>query len=88
IEASEERVFELNCDSHPVGVDRCSTSHTCSIRPVWMLLQRKIDDVLAGVPLSDLLEMESEVTRRVGRLDAPSEPAPVPNSRHLPVLVA
>lgn len=77
IEASEETVFELNCDTHPVGAERCSTSHACSIRPVWMLLQRKIDDVLAGVALSDLLEIESEVQRRVGFS---------PTARSLPVL--
>jgi Rrf2 family protein len=89
IEASEETTFHLNCESHPVGEDRCSSSHTCSIRPVWMLLQRRIDEVLEGVRLSDLLEVESDVQTRVG-LSAPSsrdntQPA---NARSLPVLSA
>ena len=48
IEASETTTFDLHCVSHPVGEERCSSSHNCSIRPVWMLLQQKIDDVLAG----------------------------------------
>ena len=81
IEASETTTFDLHCESHPVGEERCSTSHSCSIRPVWMLLQRKIDDVLSGVHLSDLLNGESEVRTRVG-LTAPA----APDSRSLPVL--
>jgi Rrf2 family protein len=66
IEASEMTTFDLHCVSHPVEEQRCSSSHNCSIRPVWMLLQRKIDDVLEGVHLSDLLAEESEVRTRVG----------------------
>jgi Rrf2 family protein len=81
IEASETTTFDLHCQSHPVGEERCSTSHSCSIRPVWMLLQRKIDDVLSSVHLSDLLGGENEVKTRVGL----AEPQP-PDRRALPVL--
>jgi Rrf2 family protein len=66
IEASEMTTFDLHCVTHPVEEERCSSSHNCSIRPVWMLLQRKIDDVLQGVRLSDLLHEEDEVRTRVG----------------------
>ena len=66
IEASETTTFDLHCVSHPVGEERCSTSRNCSIRPVWMLLQQKIDGVLEGVRLADLLANESEVRMRVG----------------------
>jgi Rrf2 family protein len=66
IEASESTTFELHCVSHPVEEARCSSSHNCSIRPVWMLLQKKIDAVLEGVHLSDLLAEESVVRTRVG----------------------
>src|SRR5205823_11975761 len=79
IEASEATTFDLHCVTHPVGEERCSSSHACSIRPVWMLLQQRIDDVLDAVHLSDLLETESVVRARVGLTDAPSE-------RRLPVL--
>jgi hypothetical protein len=48
-----------------------------------MLLQQKIDDVLEGVHLSDLLAEESEVRTRVG-LVAVEEPAP--DARALPIL--
>jgi Rrf2 family protein len=82
IAASETTTFDLHCVSHPVGEERCSSSHNCSIRPVWMLLQRKIDDVLDGVRLTDLLSEESEVRIRVGLSDS-AEPA---DSRALPVL--
>jgi Rrf2 family protein len=82
IEASETMTFDLHCVSHPVGEERCSSSHNCSIRPVWMLLQRKIDDVLGGVCLADLLEEESEVRSRVGLPPAVVES----DARALPVL--
>jgi Rrf2 family protein len=75
INASELTTFDLHCVSHPVGEERCSAAHNCSIRPVWMLLQRKIDDVLEGVRLSDLLHDEHVVRGRVG-LDEPSGPVP------------
>ena len=66
IHASELETFDLHCVSHPVEEDRCSSSHNCSIRPVWVMLQRKIDDVLQGVRLSDLMHDEAVVRERVG----------------------
>ena len=83
IEASETTTFDLHCVSHPIGEERCSSSHNCSIRPVWMLLQRRIDDVLEGVRLSDLLHEEGEVRARVGL--APAAVA-VGEGRSLPIL--
>ena len=83
IEASETTTFDLHCVSHPVGEERCSSSQTCSIRPVWLLLQQKIDDVLAGVRLSDLLAGEGEVRSRVGLVSVPEHMA---DPRALPVL--
>ncbi len=66
INASELATFDLHCVSHPVDEERCSASHECSIRPVWLLLQSKIDDVLESVRLSDLLHEEPVVRQRVG----------------------
>lgn len=66
IHASELETFDLHCVSHPVGEDRCSAAHNCSIRPVWLMLQRKIDDVLDSVVLADLLHDEPTVRERVG----------------------
>ena len=66
IHASELETFDLHCVSHPVESDRCSASHNCSIRPVWVLLQTKIDDVLESVCLADLLHDEPQVRERVG----------------------
>lgn len=80
IAASELQTFDLHCLTHPVEEERCSASHACSIRPVWMLLQQKIDAVLEGVRLSDLLHEENEVRERVG-LDASVAPV-----RGLPIL--
>lgn len=65
IHASELETFDLHCLSHPVEEDRCSASHSCSIRPVWVMLQQKIDDVLQGVTLADLLHDEPTVRERV-----------------------
>jgi Rrf2 family protein len=88
IAASEITTFDLNCVSHPVGEERCSGSLACSIRPVWQMLQQKIDDVLEGIRLSDLLLEEGEVRALVG---LPKHHTPelvaVQASRHaLPVL--
>lgn len=66
ISAAEHSTFEVHCSSHPVEEERCSSAHNCSIRPVWMLLQQRIDDVLGSVRLSDLLLQESDVRERVG----------------------
>ncbi len=66
IAASEHSTFEVHCTSHPVEEERCASSHNCSIRPVWMLLQRRIDDVLESVRLSDLLMQEGQVRERIG----------------------
>ena len=66
IAASELATFDLHCVSHPVDEARCAASHECSIRPVWVLLQQKIDDVLESVHLSDLLHDEPTVRQRVG----------------------
>ena len=66
IAASELSTFDLHCVSHPVGEERCSDAGNCSIRPVWMLLQQRIDEVLESVNLGDLLADEPEVRQRVG----------------------
>jgi Rrf2 family protein len=66
IAASELATFELHCTSNPVAEERCSDAHNCSIRPVWQLLQQRIDDVLEGVRLADLLDDEMVVRARVG----------------------
>jgi Rrf2 family protein len=81
IAASELQTFDLHCVTHPVEEERCSASHNCSIRPVWMLLQQKIDSVLEGVRLSDLLHEESVVRERVGLAPDPDD-----RPRGLPIL--
>ena len=66
IAASELGTFDLHCVSHPVGEERCAESQSCSIRPVWVMLQQKIDAVLDSVRLGDLLVDERTVRQRVG----------------------
>lgn len=83
IEASETTTFDLHCVSHPIGEERCGSSHNCSIRPVWMLLQRRIEDVLEGVRLSDLLVEEGQVRARMGLTATTASNA---DSRVLPVV--
>lgn len=65
IAASELTTFDLHCVSHPVDEIRCADSTHCSIRPVWMMLQERIDSVLESVRLSDLLEDEPHVRETV-----------------------
>lgn len=94
IAASELATFDLHCVSHPVEEARCAASGDCSIRPVWLLLQQRIDDVLEGVHLADLLAEESVVRGRIGlTVVAPAVPELVPAEREggrqpLPVLQA
>ncbi len=75
IKASELSTFDLHCVSHPVDSERCSEASECSIRPVWLLLQQRIDEVLESVRLSDLIAQESAVRERVG-LTMAAPPAP------------
>lgn len=82
IAASELQTFELHCVAHPVSDERCGDAAQCSIRPVWQMLQRRIDDVLASVSLADLLKPEPLVRQQVGL-----EAAPLPAGA-LPVLQA
>lgn len=74
IAGSELATFELHCVSNPVAEERCASSQDCSIRPVWVLLQQKIDDVLESVSLADLLHGEKEVRKIVGLGRSPGEP--------------
>lgn len=66
IAASELGTFDLHRVTHPITEERCGDSQNCSIRPVWMMLQRRIDDALESVRLSDLLHDEPAVRKRVG----------------------
>ncbi|MCE2802082.1 MAG: Rrf2 family transcriptional regulator [Gemmatimonadota bacterium] len=66
IAAAELVTFDLHCETHPLDAERCSQACDCSIRPVWVMLQKRIDEVLEGVRLSDLLAAEPQVRERVG----------------------
>lgn len=83
VTASELQTFDMHCTSNPLDEVRCADSTSCSIRPVWALLQSKIDEVLQGIRLADLLANEETVRVRV-KLDAPPELA----RRMLPVVSA
>ncbi len=85
IQASELTTFDLHCISHPVDSTRCAEAENCSIRPVWQLLQLRIDEVLEGVKLSDLLTDEAMVRERVG-LPPHSPGADQPAEGALPIL--
>ena len=54
--ASEHQTFEINCSTHPVDAERCSPGSACSIRPVWHALQARVDELLRGITLADLLK--------------------------------
>jgi Rrf2 family protein len=64
--ASEHQTFEVNCDRHPVDSERCDPGGACSIRPVWQALQRRVDDLLAGISVADLMKEEAQVQELVG----------------------
>lgn len=63
--ASEHQTFEMNCEQHKVDDERCNPDSSCSIRPVWQALQRRVDDLLSSVTLADLLKEEPQVQELV-----------------------
>ena len=68
VEASEHVTFEVNCDLHPVDPQRCSPDASCSIRPVWRMLEQRINNLLAGISLADLTHDEPELYQIAGVL--------------------
>ena len=66
MEASEHVTFEVNCDRHQVDAHRCSPDASCSIRPVWRMLERRINDFLSGVTLADLTHDEARLYQITG----------------------
>ncbi len=71
IEATEGRTFDVNCADHPVDPERCQTHAACSLRPLWLALQARIDGLLAQVCLADLAREEAAVREL---LESPVEP--------------
>jgi len=63
--ASEHQTFEMNCELHQVDAERCSPGSACSIRPVWVALQQRVDEFLEGITLADLLREEPRVQELV-----------------------
>jgi Rrf2 family protein len=56
------RIFEATfCDRHSGTVDLCHHATDCSIRSVWRLVQRAVDQVLGRLSLADLLAGEQQV---------------------------
>ena len=66
LQASERVTFEVNCDLHPVDAERCSPGTSCSIRPVWRLLERRVNELLEGITLADVMRDEAEVYQIAG----------------------
>lgn len=66
LDAAEHGTFEVNCDHHRLNGARCEPGGECTIRPVWRILQTRIDETLSGVRLSDLVGSEAEVRTLVG----------------------
>jgi Rrf2 family protein len=64
--ACDHQIFEINCETHPVDDERCGPGAQCSIRPVWHALRTRVDDLLKGVSLTDLLQDEARVAQLVG----------------------
>ncbi len=61
--AAERATFEVNCDCHPVHASRCGPDAGCTLRPVWRVLAQRINAVLSGISLADLLHDEAHVYR-------------------------
>lgn len=64
--ACDHQTFEINCDTHQVDSERCGPGSQCSIRPVWQALRFRVDELLKGVTLADLMQDEAKVQELVG----------------------
>ena len=63
--ASEHQTFEMNCATHPVDAERCGPEGGCTIRPVWLALQQRVDELLGSIALADLMKHETHVQELV-----------------------
>ncbi len=63
------RLFDTSfCDSH-AGVEKiCTNSIDCSIRSLWRIIQRIVDDFLSNTSLQDLLKSENDFAEFVNKL--------------------
>ncbi len=61
------------CGRHSSATRGCGHNSDCSVRSVWRLVQRAVDDVLGRLTLADLLVEESGVSlpERARRLSLP-----------------
>lgn len=50
------------CKSHSGNLNNCRHSSNCSVRSVWQLVQKAVDQVLENYTLEDLIAMESNVS--------------------------
>jgi Rrf2 family protein len=61
------------CDGHSGLEQACAHMPDCSIRSVWRLVQRAVDEVLEKITLKDLLKTELEMNAwRVGTPTLPT----------------
>lgn len=68
------RIFDAGfCGRHSSATRGCGHNSDCSVRSVWRLVQRAVDDVLSQLTLADLLVEEAGVgvSERAGRLSLP-----------------
>jgi Rrf2 family protein len=57
IEVLEGSICLVDCVNDP---DRCQKSSVCSTRDVWTVLGNKIEEVLSGYTLADLVRMQEQ----------------------------
>ncbi|MBK5255640.1 MAG: Rrf2 family transcriptional regulator [Vicinamibacteria bacterium] len=68
------RIFDAGfCGRHSSATRGCGHNSDCSVRSVWRLVQRAVDDVLGRLSLADLLVEETGVSlpERSKRLSLP-----------------
>jgi Rrf2 family protein len=58
------------CEQHTGAERTCAHRRDCSMRPVWISIQRRVNDVLARTSLRDLLRDEEEVAEWVSRFES------------------
>lgn len=56
------------CESHSAGNKICTNSVDCSVRSLWRVAQRALDQVFSQLHLSDLLASEQEADQTLAKM--------------------
>lgn len=73
------------CERHAGRQTACTHVEQCSLRPLWVVIQTVLNEILTRTSLQDLLDSEEEVHRKVRQLTASVLPVIAGTTSHATV---